>query len=68
LPDKSDPVRATIHDIRNQLAVAVAHLEAFSEGKLEPTPARLAVVLAALGELDALLDRLRAETVERGER
>jgi len=49
-------VRTVIHEMRNQLAVAVANIEAFIDGKLEPTPKRLRAVLQALGELNVLLD------------
>ena len=52
-------MRSTIHEMRNQLTVAVANIEAFMDGKLLPTPARLSAVLVALHELDALFDKLR---------
>ncbi len=44
-----------VHEIRNQLAVAVANVEAFRDGVLEPTPARLTAVLNALHQVDILL-------------
>ena len=44
-----------MHEIRNHLAVAIANLEGFRDGVLEPSPKRLSVVLQALGEVDALL-------------
>ena len=44
-----------VHEIRNQLAVAVANVEAFRDGVLEPTPARLAAVLDALQQVETLL-------------
>ena len=44
--------------MRNQLAVAVANIEAFIDGKIEPTPARLHAVLQALSELDVLMNDL----------
>jgi signal transduction histidine kinase len=44
--------------MRNQLAVAVANIEAFIDGKIEPTTARLNAVLQALGELDVLMNDL----------
>ena len=44
-----------VHEMRNQLAVAVANVEAFSDGVLEPTPARLTVVLDALRQVEILL-------------
>jgi hypothetical protein len=59
-------LRGVIHDIRNQLAIAVAHLEAYTDGKLAPTPERLQRVLEAVNEANALLDRLR-EVVASGE-
>jgi len=42
--------------MRNQLAIAIATIEACCDGKLEPTPARLEAVLEALGQLDKLID------------
>jgi hypothetical protein len=44
-----------MHEIRNHLAVAIANVEGFRDGVLEPTPKRLDAVLHALGEVDALL-------------
>ena len=44
-----------MHDLRNHLAVAVANVEAFRDGILEPSPQRLDVVLKALADADALL-------------
>jgi two-component system, OmpR family, sensor histidine kinase BaeS len=44
--------------MRNQLAVAVANLESWLDGKLEPTPLRIKAVLQALAGLDALIDDL----------
>jgi two-component system sensor histidine kinase BaeS len=49
-------MRSVVHEIRNHLAVAIANVEAFRDGVLEPTPARLAAVLQALREAEALLD------------
>lgn len=51
-------MRTVIHDMRNELAVAIANLEAFVDGKLPPTPERLTVVLQALNRLDILIDGL----------
>lgn len=48
-----------VHDIRNRLAVARANVEAFIDGKLEPTPARLKVVLQSLDQLAGLLNDLK---------
>ncbi|MDQ2857128.1 MAG: HAMP domain-containing histidine kinase [Candidatus Eremiobacteraeota bacterium] len=53
-------MRTVIHEMRNQLAVAVANIEAFIDGKLEPTPKRLRAVQQALGELNVLLDDVQA--------
>lgn len=58
-------MRTAIHEIRNQLAVAVAGLEAFLDRKMEPTDARLHGILYALREIDALVDDLpRDRTIE----
>ena len=51
-------MRRVVHEIRNHLAVAIANVEAFRDGVFEPTPARLAAVLQALGEVDVLLGEL----------
>jgi len=51
-------VRRVLHEIRNHLAVAIANVEAFRDGVLEPSPKRLAAVLQALGEVDVLLREL----------
>jgi hypothetical protein len=51
-------VRNTLHDIRNHLAVAIANVEAFRDGVLEPSPTRLAAVLEALTSIEALLQTL----------
>ncbi len=59
-------MRSTIHEMRNQLTVAVANIEAFLDGKLSPTPARLSAVLLALRELDVLFDRLRTADMQPG--
>jgi signal transduction histidine kinase len=48
-------MRSVIHEIKNHLAIAVANVEAFRDGILEPTPARLTAVLQALAEADVLL-------------
>ncbi|MBV9409525.1 MAG: hypothetical protein JO164_11925 [Candidatus Eremiobacteraeota bacterium] len=54
------------HDIRNNLAVAISSIEAFREGILEPSPARLSVVLHALNEIDVLLRKIPRETPTAG--
>jgi hypothetical protein len=46
--------------MRNHLAVAVANIEAFCDGKLEPTPVRLRGVLRELGQLNGLIDQIGA--------
>ena len=55
-------MREVIHEIRNQLAIAVANVEAFRDGMLEPTPKRLDDVLRALAEIETLLGRLGPES------
>jgi hypothetical protein len=55
-------VKTVIHEIRNHLAVAIANVEAFSDGVLEPTPERLHLVLQALGEVEVLLRDLPAQS------
>jgi signal transduction histidine kinase len=58
-------VRTAIHEIRNQLAVAVAAIEAFLDRKMEPTDARFEAILFSLREIDALVDELpRDRTIE----
>jgi two-component system, OmpR family, sensor histidine kinase BaeS len=52
-----------IHDMRNRLAIARANIEAFIDGKLSPTPARLKAVLQSLAQLDALLDDVKSAEV-----
>ncbi|MBV9438848.1 MAG: hypothetical protein JOZ24_02530 [Candidatus Eremiobacteraeota bacterium] len=54
-------VRSIVHEIRNQLAIAVANVEAFRDGLIEPTPARLAVVAQALRQAEELLDDVPRE-------
>ena len=58
-------MRSVIHEIRNDLAVAIANVEGFRDGILEPTPARLDAVLQALGEIEVLL--AQAACAERDE-
>lgn len=53
--------RELIHEMRNQLAVAQANLEAFIDGKLPPTPERLQSIVQALRQVDALIDDLPDE-------
>jgi len=51
-------LRRVIHEIRNHLAVAIANVEAFRDGVLEPSPQRLSSVLQALREVENLLGEL----------
>ena len=53
-------MRKVIHEMRNQLAVAVANIEAFIDGKFEPSHERLSAVLQALNELDVLMNDLHS--------
>jgi hypothetical protein len=50
-------MRQVLHDVRNQLAIAIANVEGFRDGIIEPTPARFDAVLQALGEIELLLAR-----------
>jgi PAS domain S-box-containing protein len=52
-------VNKTLHDMRNDLAVAIASLEAFIDGKLAPNHKNFEDVLDALGHLDGLISELR---------
>ena len=52
-------MRSTVHEMRNQLTVSVANIEAFIDGKFAPTAERLEAVLNALYKLDALMNDLR---------
>ena len=54
-------MKTLIHDLRNDLAVAIANLEAFLDGKLAPTPERLQVVLESLNDVDRLVDQIAAK-------
>jgi signal transduction histidine kinase len=57
-------MRNVIHEIKNHLAVAIANVEAFRDGVLDASPARLEAVLQALAEVDVLLSQLpRASTI-----
>ena len=51
-------MRDVVHEMRNQLAVATANIEAFLDGKLDATPQGLHGVLQALTELDVLMNDL----------
>jgi hypothetical protein len=48
-------VRQIVHDIRNHLAVAVANVEGFRDGVIEPTPQRLEAVLDSLARVESML-------------
>ena len=50
--------RTIVHDIKNNLAVAVANIEAIVDGKLDATPKRLQAILSSLKTVDALLGTL----------
>ncbi|MBV8580170.1 MAG: sensor histidine kinase [Candidatus Eremiobacteraeota bacterium] len=54
-------MRRVVHEIGNHLAIAVASIEAFRDGLLEPSPEWLEAVLQALREVDALLEELAPE-------
>jgi len=53
-------VERTLHDLRNDLAVAVAGMEALIDGKLAPTREHFTDVLASLEQIDAHLSALRS--------
>jgi len=55
-------MRGVVHEIRNHLAVAIANVEAFRDGILEPTSARLGAVLQALAEIEVLLTEIPRTT------
>ena len=63
-PSHTDRASELVHEIRNQLAVAKANLEAFADGKLPPSPERLESVLQTLGQLEKLLNDLRVARPE----
>ncbi len=52
-------MRSVIHEMKNHLAIAVANLEAFRDGALDASPARLGASLQALAEVDVLLGGYR---------
>jgi hypothetical protein len=53
-------VKRTLHDVRNQLAVAVANVEAMRDGVIDPSRERFETVLAALAHANELLHQLNA--------
>jgi hypothetical protein len=55
-------VNRLLHDIRNELAVAIASVQAFIDGKLEPTKENFDEVLESLENVNRLLaDLARAQ-------
>ena len=63
-PEEPTAFSTVMHEIRNQLAVARATLEAFIDGKIAPTAERLHSLAQTLTQLQALLDDLRAAKPE----
>lgn len=57
--DSAHVTAELVHEMRNQLAIVRANLEAVLDGKLAPTTARLGAVLQAVQQLDALIKDLR---------
>ena len=60
MSEEAEGGRTIVHDMRNQLAIAIAHLESWRDGKLQATPSRITVVLTALERLDRSIDALYA--------
>jgi two-component system sensor histidine kinase BaeS len=58
-PSDARGVSELVHEMRNQLAVARANLEAFIDGKLAPTAERLEGVVQTLAHLEGLMKDLR---------
>ncbi len=54
-----DRFNELIHDMRDRLTVARANVEAFIDGKLEPTADRLKAVLQSLAQLEELFNDLK---------
>lgn len=54
-----------LHDIRNELTVAIASIQAFIDGKLEPNAATFQEVLTALEEVNRMLPQLREAPEEK---
>lgn len=63
-PSEPSRVSELVHEMRNQLAVARANLEAFIDGKLSPTADRLEGVVQTLAHLDELIKDLRVLRLE----
>ncbi|MBC5806456.1 MAG: hypothetical protein DLM53_11625 [Candidatus Eremiobacter antarcticus] len=58
LPAAPSAVAELMHEMRNELTIAKATVEAFVDGKLPPTQQRLEAVLQALIELEAMIGDL----------
>lgn len=56
-PDRVDEL---VHDMRNRLTVARANIEAFIDGKLDPSSTRLQAVLQSLNQIEELLSAFSA--------
>jgi PAS domain S-box-containing protein len=54
-------VDKNLHDMRNDLAVAIGTLHAFIDGKLSATPERYADILSSLEDVDARLSERRPQ-------
>jgi len=54
------PLSDLVHEMRNQLSIAKANLEAFIDGKMAPTSERLESVVQTLRHLEDLIKDLRA--------
>jgi hypothetical protein len=50
-----------LHDIRNDLAIAIASVQAFIDGKLEPSAENLQEVMDVLEEVNRRLPELRGQ-------
>jgi two-component system sensor histidine kinase/response regulator len=53
------PMDRTLHDMRNDLAVAIGTMYALLDGKMQPTPERLTDVIESLEALDTALGASR---------
>lgn len=58
--------RSLLHDIRNDLAVAIASVQAFIDGKLDTSRENLQEVLETLEDLDRLTTDLHAALRRQG--
>jgi two-component system sensor histidine kinase BaeS len=57
-------MRELVHEMRNELAVVRANLEALIDGKFAPTPERLSSIIQAVGQLEALVADLTSAEQE----